>query len=154
MHGAIDLCHIPNWSSGHHLSNLIGNWKLRIFNISLIFSKQVTYLDFSMIWMWRNMLISSYHFGRCTEGLSLVTPPFGCTTRLSAQSHPHTVVVPKANTRGYSSSFFPRTSVLWNSLPASCFPPSYNLHQFQLNICNIFLLFESFSLFAPSPLPC
>ena len=78
-----------------------------------------------------------YRYNRCSKGLSQVVPPnrtFGRTTRFSAHSHPYTVSVPKANTRWYSSSFFPRTALLWNSLPVPCFPATYNLSQFKRNI--------------------
>ena len=82
-------------------------------------------------------LFYRYYNGRCSKGLSLVVPPkrtFGRTTRFSAHSHPCTVSVSKANTWWYSSSFFPRTALLWNSLPVSCFPATYNLSQFKRNI--------------------
>ena len=68
-------------------------------------------------------LFYRYYNGRCSKGLSLVVPPnrtFGRTTRFSAHSYPHTVSVPKANTWRYSSSFFPCTAILWNSLPGTC----------------------------------
>ena len=82
-------------------------------------------------------LFYRYYNGRCSKGHSLVGPPnrtFGRTTRFSAHSHPYTVSVPKANTWWYSSSFFPRTASLRNSLPVSCFPATYNLSQFKRNI--------------------
>ena len=79
-------------------------------------------------------LFYKYYHGRCSaELLSLVPPPKVAkrVTRLSANSHPFTVAVPTCKKSFYSSSFFPRTSVLWNSLPLSCFPDSYDLHSFK-----------------------
>ena len=78
-------------------------------------------------------LFYKYYHGRCSaELLSLVPPKVAKhVTRLSANSHPFTVVVPTCKKSFYSSSFFPRTSVLWNSLPLSCFPDSYDLHSFK-----------------------
>ncbi|XP_065682397.1 uncharacterized protein LOC136095585 [Hydra vulgaris] len=44
----------------------------------------------------------------------------------SIKPHPLTVTAPKCSKNSYSSSFFPRTLVLWNSIPSSYFPDSYN----------------------------
>ena len=82
-------------------------------------------------------LFYRYFHGLCAERLSLVVPPvrtFTRSTRFAASSHPFTVSVPKANTVRYSNSFFPHTAALWNSLPVSCFPLSYNLSQFKRNV--------------------
>ena len=69
-------------------------------------------------------LFYKYFHGSCSDELKSLTPPiksFLCKT------HPFTVQTPFCQKDFYSTSFFPRTSELWNSLPLSCFPPSYNL---------------------------
>ena len=119
-------CHIWTGAPTCHLSLLDGH-DLASSLESLSLHRSVASLS----------LFYRYYNGRCSKGLSLVVPPnrtFGRTTRFSAHSHPYTVSVPKANTRRYSSSFFPRTALLWNSLPVSCFPATYNLSQFKRNI--------------------
>ena len=73
-------------------------------------------------------------------------------TRLSAC----TVAVPRCRTKSYSSSFFPRTASLCNSLPGACFPSSYDLPSFKRNINSYLQLHwvSAFLCFLPcSPLP-
>ena len=52
----------------------------------------------------------------------------------------------------YSSSFFPHTAILWNSLPVSCFPATYNLSQFKRNINSHLSTFWFPLLLSPLPL--
>ena len=57
------------------------------------------------------------------------------TTRSSTtHSHPFQVTLPNARTLAHKSSFIPRTSQLWNSLPPTTFPESYNLSSFKSNV--------------------
>ena len=82
-------------------------------------------------------LFFRYFHGKCSTSLSNLVPPvrvFERRTRLSACSHPYTVAVPRCRTKSYSSSFFPRTASLWNSLPGACFPSSFDLPSFKRNI--------------------
>ncbi|XP_065667569.1 uncharacterized protein LOC136087880 [Hydra vulgaris] len=65
-------------------------------------------------------------------------------TRYSTKSHTFSVAVPKCSKNSYSSSFFPRTSVIWNSLPSSCFPDSYNF-QFFKSFVNRYLALQTSS---------
>ena len=53
------------------------------------------------------------------------------TTRSSTHSHPFQVSLPTSRTLSHKSSFIPRTCNLWNVLPSSCFPESYNLPSFK-----------------------
>ena len=48
-------------------------------------------------------------------------------TRSLTHSHPFQVSLPTSRTLSHKSSFIPRTCNLWNLLPSSCFPESYNL---------------------------
>ena len=78
-------------------------------------------------------LFYKYFHGSCSDELKSLTPTlksFNCVTRYSANAHPFTVQLPSCNRQFYSTSFFPCTSDLWNSLPSSCFPPSYDLQKF------------------------
>ena len=56
------------------------------------------------------------------------------TTRSSTHSHPFRVTLPYPRTLAHKSSFIPRTSQLWNSLPPTTFPESYNLSSFKSNV--------------------
>ena len=80
-------------------------------------------------------LYYKYFHGRCcSTELSQLVPPlkiFNRSTRLAARSHPYTVVLPKSNRNFYKTSFFPRTSALWNTLLYCCFPDEYDLHSFK-----------------------
>ena len=55
-----------------------------------------------------------------------------------------------ANTRRYSSSFFPRTALLWNSLPVSCFPATCLSSKNATSIV-IFVLFDFLFSYPLSP---
>ena len=57
-----------------------------------------------------------------------------CCIRFSTRSHPYFVHLPYARVNHYLHSFFPSTSTLWNSLPESVFPPSYNLNSFKRGV--------------------
>ena len=56
------------------------------------------------------------------------------TTRSSIHSHPFQVTTPNPRTLAHKSSFIPRTSQLWKSLPPTTFLESYNLSSFKFNI--------------------
>ena len=49
------------------------------------------------------------------------------TIRSSTHSHPFQVSLPNPRTLSHKSSFIPRTCKLWNVLPSSTFPESYNM---------------------------
>ena len=55
------------------------------------------------------------------------------TTRSSTYLHPFQVTLPNLRTLAHKSSFIPRTSQLWNSVPPTTFPESYNLSSFKSN---------------------
>ena len=79
-------------------------------------------------------LFYKYYHGHCSKELSSLVPGALVHTRLtrhSLRSHPFSVAIPFSKKRRYTRSFFPRTSKLWNSLPSSCFPKSYNLQHFK-----------------------
>ena len=56
------------------------------------------------------------------------------TIRSSTHSYPFQVTLPNPRTLARKSSFIPRTSQLWNSLPPTSFPESYNLSSFKSSI--------------------
>ena len=57
---------------------------------------------------------------------------------------PFQVMLPNPRGLANKSSFIPRTSQLWNSLPSTAFPESYNLSSFKSNINKLDLI--SFSI--------
>ena len=82
-------------------------------------------------------LFYRYYHGKCSTELANIVPrplTFSRSTRLQSSSHCYQVTIPRCRTSYYASSFFPRISGLWNSLPLSCFPPSYNLQSFKKSI--------------------
>ena len=62
------------------------------------------------------------------------------TTSSSTHSHPFKVSLPNPRTLSHKSSFIPRTCNLWNVLPSSCFPESYNLPSFKSEINKLDLI--------------
>ena len=78
------------------------------------------------------------HFhGHCSQEIKNIIPDpvrrVG-TTRSSTCSHSFQVTLPNPRTLSHKSSFIPRTSHLWNSLPPNTFPESYNFSSFKSNI--------------------
>ena len=63
-------------------------------------------------------------------------------TRSSTSCHSFAVTIPKSNTALHLSSYIPRTSRLWNSLPSSVFPIVPNMASFKSAI-NSYLLIQS-----------
>ena len=82
-------------------------------------------------------LFYKYFHGHCSEELASLVPPrkiFTRHTRQAARAHEFTVEEPFVSKNFRRSSFFPRTSHLWNSLPSECFPPTYNLQSFKCSV--------------------
>ena len=84
-----------------------------------------------------------YFNGHCSQQIMDIIPvPLRCvrTTRSSTHSHPFQVSLPNPRTLSHKSSFIPRTCNLWNVLPSSCFPESYNLPSFESKINKLDLI--------------
>ena len=78
-----------------------------------------------------------YFHAHCSLELAACLPPplpRPRCTRLSTHSHPYSVYLPNARVNQYLHSFIPFTGKLWNSLPVSIFPPSYNLAFFKREV--------------------
>ena len=78
-----------------------------------------------------------YFHANCSSELANCMPPplrRPRPTRLSTSAHPYSVQIPHARVNQYRDSFFPSTGELWNSLPASVFPPAYNLNTFKREV--------------------
>ena len=77
-----------------------------------------------------------YIHGHCSQEIKNIIPdPVRRvrTTRSSTHSHPFQVTLPNPRALAHKSSFIPRTSQLWNLLPSTTFPESYNLSSFKSN---------------------
>ncbi|MPC28612.1 hypothetical protein E2C01_021820 [Portunus trituberculatus] len=57
-----------------------------------------------------------------------------CCTRLSSSFNPYSVQLFNTQVSKYSHSFIPFSGKLWNSLPTSVFPSSYNLTYFKREV--------------------
>jgi hypothetical protein len=82
-------------------------------------------------------LFYRYYHGHCSTELSQLIPPAPIHhrhTRGTLSEHPYTVDICRLRTGSFSSSFLNTTGRLWNSLPASMFPPTYNLNLFKKRI--------------------
>ena len=78
-----------------------------------------------------------YFHGHCSKEIKNIIPnPVRRirATRSSTYSHPCQVTLPNARTLSHKSSFIPRTSQLWNSLPPTTFHESYILSSCKSNI--------------------
>ena len=82
-------------------------------------------------------LFYRYYFGRCSDELYYCVPGpknWGRNTRLASASHEFCVEVGNPRIDRYGACFFPYTANLWNSLPPSVFPSSYNLSSFKSRV--------------------
>ena len=78
-----------------------------------------------------------YFHGHCSQEIKNSIPDpmrHVRTTRSSTHSRPFQITLPNPQTLAHKSSFIPRTSQLWNSLPPTSFPESYNLSSFKSNV--------------------
>ena len=86
-------------------------------------------------------LFYSYFHGCCSRELaSCVPPPMRRprSTRQATNAHLHSVEIVNSRIGRHSDCFFASVSRLWNSLPSSVFPLSYNLSLFKRQICRHF----------------
>merc|ERR1712002_1034934 len=82
-------------------------------------------------------LFYRYYFGRCSLELTGCIPPRlerPRNTRQSANAHRYSVSIANSRVNSFDNCFFPSTSKLWNSLPESVFPNSYNLSLFKRQV--------------------
>lgn len=87
-------------------------------------------------------LFYRYINGHCSNEICNIMPSFSTPDprlRSSSTANRFSVVVDRARTQRFYESFIPRTSRLWNLLPDTIFPESYNLPKFKRNL-NYYLL--------------
>ena len=81
-------------------------------------------------------LFYRYYFGHCSDELAALIPPpmaWPCFTQQATFSH-YCVELSNARINRFSDGFFPSASRLWNSLPSSVFPASFNLPSFKRQV--------------------
>ena len=87
-------------------------------------------------------LFDRYYHGRCLTEISSLVPPSsvpGRATRQSAKQHPYSVQLFNNRTSHVNSTFFPRTSRLWKTLPTHVIPLTFNPKLFKSNtVCSLF----------------
>ena len=82
-------------------------------------------------------LFYRYYNSHCSSELSNSMPPplrRPCSTRLSSNSHLHSVQLSNPRINRYSQAFIYSTGSLWNTLPQTIFPPNYDLHTFKRRV--------------------
>ena len=78
-------------------------------------------------------LFYCYYFGHCSDELATCIPPPMARPRSTRQAlfaHNYCVELSDARINRFIDGFFPSTSRLWNFLPSSVFPASFNLSSF------------------------
>ena len=83
-------------------------------------------------------LFYRYCRGKCSRELSTRVPPplrRPRSTRGAVSAHEFCVDVSNSRLVHCGASFFPATSVLWNSLPSSVFPTQFNFPHFKACVC-------------------
>ena len=107
---------------------LIGNARLSSSLDSLSLRRRVASLT----------IFYRLYFGYCSSELrSIVPPPLPRprNTRQAASSHDFCVRLSNVRLSRHSESFIPTTSRVWNSLPQSVFPDSFNISVFKQRVC-------------------
>ena len=82
-------------------------------------------------------LFYHYYFGHCSDELATCIPPPMArprSTRQATFAHNYCVELSNARINRFSDGFFPSTSHLWNFLPSSVFPASFNLPSFKRQV--------------------
>ena len=82
-------------------------------------------------------LFYSYYFGHCSEEpAACIPPPMArpCFTRQASFAHNYCVELSNVRINQFSDGFFPYTSHLWNTLPPSVFPSSFNFSFFKRQV--------------------
>ena len=82
-------------------------------------------------------LFYRYYVGHCSDELATcIRPPMARPRSTRQATFAHNYCVELSNTRinRFSDGFFPSTSHLWNSLPSSVFPASFNLSSFKRQV--------------------
>ena len=77
------------------------------------------------------------YFGHCSDELAVCIPPPMArprSTRQATFAHNYCVELSNARINRLGDGFFPSTSRLWNSLPSSVFPASFNLPSFKRQV--------------------
>ncbi|KAL7638512.1 UNVERIFIED_CONTAM: hypothetical protein RMT77_011082 [Armadillidium vulgare] len=78
-----------------------------------------------------------YYNGHCSSELSRhISRPLrrARETRLSAPSHPFSVQLSDPRLNRYAHSYMYSTGKVWNTLPLSIFPTSFEFHTFKRNV--------------------
>ena len=92
-------------------------------------------------------LFYRYYFGRCSSELAQLVPlphSRGRSARYSDRLLNFPVTIAGCYKDVYVTSFFPRTSRLWTSLPIECFPLTIDLNGFKSRISRYLLTVGSF----------
>ena len=84
-----------------------------------------------------------YFHGLCSQEIrEIISVPLRRvrSTRSSTHSHPFRASLPNPRTLSHKSPFILKTCNLWDVLPSSCFPESYNLQSFKSKINKLDLI--------------
>ena len=82
-------------------------------------------------------LFYHYYFGHCSDELAACIPPPMARSSSTCQAtfaHNYCVELSNARINRFSDGFFPSSSRLWNSLPSTVFPASFNLPSFKRQV--------------------
>ena len=82
-------------------------------------------------------LFYRYFHANCSSDLANCVPPLlprPYCTRLASSSQPYSIQLSNERVNQYFQSFIPFSGKLWNSLPASVFPPAYDLNCFKREV--------------------
>ena len=85
-------------------------------------------------------LFYRYYFGHCSEELAACIPPpmaQPCSTRQASFAHSCCVELSNARINWFNDDFFHSASCLWNSLPSSVLPASFNLSSKGMSITTL-----------------
>ncbi|CAH2235027.1 jg1297 [Pararge aegeria aegeria] len=82
------------------------------------------------------------YFAECAQELHNLVPPspfYHRTARHRERWHPYVVDIPSTRTKRFLSTFLIRAAKMWNALPVTVFPATYNLSTFKARVNRLFL---------------
>ncbi len=120
------------------IPNYWTEWSLKLFALLTLLLLLTVFFDLNLaaLLLFLSIFYRYFHAYCSSELADSMPPPLARPRRtpLSTFAHPYSFQTPYARVNQYLHSFIPFTGQLWNRLPVSVFPPSYDLQYFKREV--------------------